>query len=271
VRPLGVVEREVLRQTDRQFGHVGVALQVHVLMLHVAPQALDEDVVQRPAAPVHTDGHALALEHAREGRAGELRALVAVEDLGPAVLAQRVFQAVHAERRVHAVAKPPGQYAPRVPVDDRHQVGEPARQPDVRYVRTPHLVRARDRHAAQQVGIDLVLRLRLARVRPRRHARQSHAAHQALHALAIDDAARSLQEHHHAPAAVERSARVFLVDQAAQQQVLGARLSRHRGGEPPVHCRAWHFGQLALTAQGQLVGAVDPADPRVQIHTPNYF
>ena len=97
MRTLGVLEREVLRQADCQLGHVGVALQVHILVLHVAPKAFNEDVVQCSAASVHADGHTLALEHADKGVAGELRALVAVEYLRLAVVAQRVFQAVHAE------------------------------------------------------------------------------------------------------------------------------------------------------------------------------
>jgi hypothetical protein len=33
------------------------------------------------------------------------------------VIDQCLFQAVHAERRVHAVADAPGQHAPRIPVD----------------------------------------------------------------------------------------------------------------------------------------------------------
>src|SRR6516225_2051075 len=53
--------------------------------------------------------------------ARELGALVAVEHLRPSVLAQRILQAVHAERRVHAVAEAPGQHLAAVPVDDRHQ------------------------------------------------------------------------------------------------------------------------------------------------------
>src|SRR5690349_4646245 len=105
--PLAVIKREVLRQPDRQLGHGRVTLQVHVLMLDAAPQPFDEDVVQRPTTPVHADGYAFALKHAYESMARELHALVAVEHLRLAVRAQRIFQAVHAERRVHAVADAP--------------------------------------------------------------------------------------------------------------------------------------------------------------------
>lgn len=41
VRPLAVVERKVFCQPNQQFPHRGVAIEVHVLMLDAAPQALD--------------------------------------------------------------------------------------------------------------------------------------------------------------------------------------------------------------------------------------
>ena len=69
------VEPEVLRQFRHRLIHVGVALQVHILVLHVASQALDEDVVQGQTAPVHANDHVFALEHVRKGGARELRTL----------------------------------------------------------------------------------------------------------------------------------------------------------------------------------------------------
>src|SRR5207244_5898274 len=60
---------------------VAVALEIDVLMLERAPQPLDEDVVHPAAAPIHRDLDASLSERASEGRAGELAALVGVEDL----------------------------------------------------------------------------------------------------------------------------------------------------------------------------------------------
>ena len=88
MRSLGVVEPEVLRQADRQLGHVGVALQVHILILHLRHKRSTKMLSKRPPAPVHADRHVFALEHAGEHIAGELRTLVAVEHLRPAVVAQ---------------------------------------------------------------------------------------------------------------------------------------------------------------------------------------
>lgn len=85
MRALLVVKREVARQPDRQLAHRRVPVQVHVFVLDVAPQALDEDVIQRPAPAVHADGHAFAQQHAGERLACELDTLVSVKDVRLAV------------------------------------------------------------------------------------------------------------------------------------------------------------------------------------------
>ena len=72
MRTLAVVEGEIFGQTNHQFPHRGVALQIHVLMLDVAPQPLNEDVVERSPPSIHADDHAFTLEYAGKGVAGEL-------------------------------------------------------------------------------------------------------------------------------------------------------------------------------------------------------
>jgi hypothetical protein len=67
-------------------------LQIHLLVFDAAPQPLDEHVVAPGAFAVHADRNAVVGEHAGEGRAGELRTLVGVEDLRLAVLGQRILQ-----------------------------------------------------------------------------------------------------------------------------------------------------------------------------------
>lgn len=123
-------------------------------MLDAAPEAFDEDVVEGSPPSIHADDYAFSFEHIGERHAGELRALVAVEDFGRAVVAQDVLQTVDAEHGFHAVADSPIEYSARVPVDDRHQVGEATRQSDVRDVGAPNLVWPDHGNAAQQVGID---------------------------------------------------------------------------------------------------------------------
>ena len=57
-------------------------MQVHLLVFHRAPEALNEHVVAPPAVPVHATSDLLAVEDRGERNTGELRALIAVEDRG---------------------------------------------------------------------------------------------------------------------------------------------------------------------------------------------
>lgn len=63
---------------------VGELVQMARFVLERAPQLLDEDIVHAAAAAVHGDRHLGILEPAGEIEAGELTALVGVEDLRPA-------------------------------------------------------------------------------------------------------------------------------------------------------------------------------------------
>jgi hypothetical protein len=64
-----------------------------------ATQALDEHVVPPSPFTVHADRNAVGGEHAGEGRASELRALVGIEDLRLAVTSHSILQRLNAERR----------------------------------------------------------------------------------------------------------------------------------------------------------------------------
>ena len=134
-------------------------------------------------------------------------------------MAQSVLQAIDTEHGLHAVADPPAEDFAAVPVDDGDQVGEAARQPDVRDVNAPHLTRSDHLNPSQQVGIDLVLGMRATGVGARRHSHPSDLTHQALYPFAVDRLALHFQKRHHFPAAVERGARELFVDQLAEQEV----------------------------------------------------
>src|SRR5271163_1582458 len=120
-------------QTDAGPGlaTVGVGLQMHLFVLDRAPQAFDEDVVHETAASVHRNRDSGGFELAREGGAGELRALVGVEYLRFSVALQGLIQRVEAETRVHRIRQPPGQHRAAGPVDDRHQIEMTARHRNI--------------------------------------------------------------------------------------------------------------------------------------------
>src|ERR1700680_2515153 len=91
VRPVVVVKPEIVPEAILRVPGRCVALRVHLLVFHRPPQPLHKYIVQRSAAPIHTDGHARGVQATRERLAGELHALVRVEDLRTP-LRQRLFQ-----------------------------------------------------------------------------------------------------------------------------------------------------------------------------------
>ena len=56
MKPLTVVKPEVFSQASDGLGRVLVIVQVDLFVFDAAPEPFDEDVVQRTASPVHTDG-----------------------------------------------------------------------------------------------------------------------------------------------------------------------------------------------------------------------
>src|SRR6195952_1607954 len=95
--PVGGGEFSADRGARRADGIVG--LQVDLFVLDRPPQPFDEDVVAPRAPAVHADGDPSLPQHAGEGVAGELRALVAIEDLRLAVPDERFLQSLDARPR----------------------------------------------------------------------------------------------------------------------------------------------------------------------------
>ena len=78
MRPLVVVVIEELPESGGQLLHGFVVLEIDVIVLHRAPQALDHDVVGGPAFSVHANFDIVVFKHAGIGGAGILRALVGI-------------------------------------------------------------------------------------------------------------------------------------------------------------------------------------------------
>lgn len=66
---------------------MALTFQVHVFMFNIAPEPLDKNVVESSSPAIHTDNDTFPLQYAGEGIAGELGPLIAIEDLGLAVVA----------------------------------------------------------------------------------------------------------------------------------------------------------------------------------------
>src|SRR5206468_6889157 len=74
-----------------------VGSQIHLLVFDAAPQPLDKDVVAPSALAIHADGDPVLDQRAGECSAGELTALVGVEDVRLAVASESILQCLDAE------------------------------------------------------------------------------------------------------------------------------------------------------------------------------
>src|SRR5437763_12123077 len=86
-----IIEVEVTADRVPRLANAFVGPQIYLLVFDAAPQPLDEHVVPPCSFAIHADRDAVAGERAGEGRAGELRALVGIEDFGLAVTSEGVL------------------------------------------------------------------------------------------------------------------------------------------------------------------------------------
>src|SRR3990172_4411730 len=147
VAVLGLYPSEILSYPRPGIPSTRVCLQVDLLVLYAAPQPLDEQVVGVPTLAVHANSDPMLSQDSSEGLAGELGALVTVEDLRHP-LPEGFFQGLYAEVRVQSVGQLPVEHVPAVPVHDGYQVHETSGHGYVGDVRRPHLVGPGDRHSS---------------------------------------------------------------------------------------------------------------------------
>ena len=246
VRSLGVVRADPV--TDQAPGRqaVGDLVQVDRLVFERAPQPFDEDIVHEPAPAIHRDAHARRLQARGERHAGELAALVGVEDLRRIVPGQGLVKSLDAEACVQRVRQPPGQDIAACPVHDRDQIEEAAAHRDVGDVGAPDMVRPLDRQAPQQIRVDPVLGMRRAGPQRPPDRLKPHQAHQPCGAAAPEPHALAAQMKRHPAGAVERILQEQRVDPPHQRKRLRALPLRL-----VVQRRAPDQQQAALPAQAQ--------------------
>ena len=194
----------------------------------------------------------MADKRAGEGRTGELRALIGVEDVWLAVTSQSLCQRLDAERRLHGDRQPPRQHPAAEPVEHHGQIDEPARHRDVGDIHRPHLIRPLDHDPAQQIGVDLVSGLGLARARTAIERLYPHPPHQRLHMPTADLAPLGSQQASQHPRTGEGELQMQPVEMAHDRKL---RL-RHRP-RPVVDAAAADAQNPRLLADRQIVRAVD--------------
>src|SRR5438477_4831054 len=87
-----IIPVEELGKAALLFDAVGRWTQVDPFVLHGPPQALDKDVVVAAPASIHADLDPAIPQHRGELVAGELRALIGIEDAGLAEPGERLAQ-----------------------------------------------------------------------------------------------------------------------------------------------------------------------------------
>ena len=85
--PRAIVEVQIPADRGAGLADAVVGVQIDLLVLDRSPDPLDEDVVAPGALAVHADRDLVLRSAAGEGLAGELAALIGVEDLRLSVLA----------------------------------------------------------------------------------------------------------------------------------------------------------------------------------------
>src|SRR3954449_10134550 len=83
-----VVKVEVPGERIPRLGYCVVGPQVYFFIFDGSPESLHEHIVPPGASAVHADGDGVVDQLSGEGRAGELAALIGVEDLRLAVASQ---------------------------------------------------------------------------------------------------------------------------------------------------------------------------------------
>ena len=148
MRSAGIVEVEVTANRGAGLGDGVVGLQINLLVFDGFPKALDEHIVAPGSLAVHADGDPVFEKNAGEAGAGELAALIRVEDLWPAVTGQSFVQRLNAELDLHGDRQSPSEDPAAEPVDDGGEIDEAARHRDIRDVHRPDLVGSDDRQVA---------------------------------------------------------------------------------------------------------------------------
>jgi hypothetical protein len=76
-----IVKGEVVAQIAYRFRNTLIVFEIHLLIFNAAPEALNEDIIQRASTAIPTDADVACQQALREFGTGELHALVTIEDL----------------------------------------------------------------------------------------------------------------------------------------------------------------------------------------------
>ncbi len=119
MQALAVIEGEIPAHMADGVRHASILVVIDLFILDGPPSALDNDVIQRTPAPIHTDVHPARFEPGRQCQACEWRSLISIEHLRLGVH-KGSFQGADAEVAVEGDRDFPSHHIARKPVENRH-------------------------------------------------------------------------------------------------------------------------------------------------------
>ena len=100
MRSFPIIKIQIPADRDPSVADAVVGAQVHLFVLHRPPQSLRKEIVPPRTAAVHADADLVPQQQTGEFGAGELAALVGVEEFRRAVPGERFFNRFKAEFRL---------------------------------------------------------------------------------------------------------------------------------------------------------------------------
>ena len=97
--PPGIIKSKVVLKSDPGFRDALVILQVHVFIFYRPPKAFHKDVVQSPTPAIHAEADVFPEHSVDKLPRGELHALIGIEDPGPPMMFDSVFEGFQAKAR----------------------------------------------------------------------------------------------------------------------------------------------------------------------------
>ena len=94
---LVIVETEPGANAGSGLSNCRIGVKINLLVFEAALQPLDKDVVQAPALAVHADHDRVPFQGAGKVVAGELTALIGIEDLWRAIARERFLKCLDTE------------------------------------------------------------------------------------------------------------------------------------------------------------------------------
>ena len=120
-------------------------------------KAPHKEVVTPSAFPIHRDTNAVAFELRSEGIAGQLTALIGVEEAKRPLAGYRFLHSLHVKLHIHCAGKAPSQHCAAVPINQGTKVHPVFAHTHVNDVHSPDLIGMDHGFASEQIWVDLVL------------------------------------------------------------------------------------------------------------------